>query len=110
MKTYDLYVMSFNGDTIKNSSHETLEQAWETASNFGSKWYFYPWAFVVKGNTVRDFGGIFINKTTQRSFLAEMFVGKRIETVKKVFANASGNKFTKDMNPEEFEDFIIFEK
>ena len=110
MKTYDLYVMSFNGDTIKDSSHETLEQAWETASNFGSKWYFYPWAFVTKGNTVRDFGGIFINKTTQRSFLAEMFVGKRIETVKKVFKSMYDKTDVFEIGPEEFEDFIIFEK
>lgn len=46
--TYTLIVMSFDGDYRREESGFTkVQDAWEHAADMGSKWYFYPFGFVV---------------------------------------------------------------
>lgn len=46
--TYKLIVMSFDGDWKEEAEQfENTDDAWSYASDLGSKWYFYPFHFVV---------------------------------------------------------------
>lgn len=46
--TYKLIVMSFDGDyKTEREEFENVDDAWSYAGDLGSKWYFYPFHFVV---------------------------------------------------------------
>lgn len=75
---YHLLCMSFDGDyIIERPEFETIEKTWEYNDDIGSKWYFYPFRFVVRGKSIKD--------TDER---ISCLIGKRIRTVKKVFEKA----------------------
>lgn len=46
--TYKLIVMSFDGD-YQTEPYEfvKVQDAWDHAADIGSKWYFYPFGFVI---------------------------------------------------------------
>lgn len=47
-ETYSLIVMSFDGDyKVEETGFTKVQDAWECAANLGSKWFFYPFRFVV---------------------------------------------------------------
>lgn len=77
-----LLCMSFDGDSkIERPEFSTIEEVWNYSNDIGSKWYFYPFHFVVTAKTIKD--------TPERlSFLK----GKRISTVKKLFKKESERK------------------
>ena len=57
MKKYKLICMSFDGDyQTERPEFETIEQAWDYSNDLGSKWYFYPFHFVVTASvkTIKD--------------------------------------------------------
>ena len=74
--------MAFNGDYVveKMATFETTDNAWEHAEGMGSRWYFYPFCFVVSesGKTVID---------APRPL--EFLEGKRIKSVSKFFEKVS---------------------
>ena len=46
--TYKLIVMSFDGDyKTESPEFENVDDAWSYAGDLGSKWYFYPFCFVI---------------------------------------------------------------
>lgn len=46
--TYKLIVMSFDGDRKEEPEQfENTDDAWSYAGNLGSKWFFYPFHFVI---------------------------------------------------------------
>lgn len=46
--TYKLIVMGFDGDyQTERPEFENIDDAWEYAGELGSKWYFYPFHFVI---------------------------------------------------------------
>lgn len=46
-----LILMSFDGEyQTEKPKFPTAQKAWEYADNLGSKWFFYPFAFVVDNN------------------------------------------------------------
>lgn len=46
--TYQLIVMTFDGNyKTEPPEFENTDDAWTYANNLGSKWYFYPFRFVV---------------------------------------------------------------
>jgi hypothetical protein len=54
----DIVVYFFNDDDeqVRNSVHETLEDAYDAINNVGSKWIFYPHAKIVQnGKTLKVF-------------------------------------------------------
>jgi hypothetical protein len=80
--TYQLIVMSFDGDyRTEQSQFENTDDAWDHAGDMGSKWYFYPFHFVVdqagnvasapelmshlEGLTVEDLASHFREKSEQ---------------------------------------------
>ena len=91
MKKYKLICMSFDGDYVTDSTHETIGQAWDTAADLGSKWFFYPFSFVCTEKTIID--------TPEQ---LTMFAGRRIKTVKRIFSNYASKEETEGMDCEEF--------
>ena len=85
MKNYDLIMMSFDGATVKDSTHETIESAIDTASDLGSKWYFYPFLFIVSGSRIVETGDGLIRMSDKKSYSELMFKGRKLETARKVF-------------------------
>jgi len=86
--------MSFDGEyKTENPLFETIEQTWEHANNLGSKWFFYPFHFVVteSGKTIKD-----------SCELLEFCNNKRIKTIGKMFENTSKLAISKNMSAEDF--------
>lgn len=76
---YQLIVMSFDGVYHReNPEFETIQDAWDYSSDIGSKWYFYPFHFVVKNHTIKDAPDMLY-------FLKD----KRIKTARKLFKTQS---------------------
>lgn len=81
MKKYRLICMSFDGDYQQERPvFDSIEDAWEYSNDLGSKWFFYPFHFVVTESysTVRSAG----------QFL-EHLIGLRVKTVARMFEEHS---------------------
>jgi len=66
--------MSFDGDYQRERlKFDTIGEAWEYSNDLGSKWFFYPFHFVVKGETIKD-----------APAMLDYMKNKRIKTVQKV--------------------------
>jgi hypothetical protein len=103
----DVYVMSFDGSIIRDSSHETMDEAQDTIDNFGSKWYFYPWPIIAVNKTVKFIGGIWINIKLDDGMLNILLKNKRIKTVQNIFKHVSAMPGNKDLDVEQFEDTVL---
>ena len=105
---YILVQMSFDGEYVIDSKHDTLEEAENTSADLGSKWYFFPWSIIVKGKTVVETGGAFYNMQTNEPILSELLKGKRFTTVQKLFEFTYGTEESAGVGTEEYEDLLIY--
>ncbi len=91
---YKIICMSFDGDyQTEKPEFETINEAWEYSNDLGSKWFFYPFHFVVNitGKTIRD----------TFEFL-EGLNGLRVKTVAEIFRKHSEKPETDGMDSEAF--------
>ena len=94
---YNLICMSFDGEyqieraNRRGDRFETKEAAWEHAEDMGSRWYFYPFCFVATDKTIVD--------TPEQ---LQQFIGKRINTVSKVFKELSEQPIMQNADVDEF--------
>ena len=90
---YQLICMSFDGEKVKEGEFDTIERAWEHACDLGSKWYFFPFPFVLtaSGKSIAD--------SPDR---LEFFNGKRLATVKAFFNRVCQMEEAQDMGVDEF--------
>jgi hypothetical protein len=52
---YQLICMSFDGEyQLERYEFESIDDAWEYSNNLGSKWYFYPFHFVIENKVIKD--------------------------------------------------------
>ena len=102
----DVYVMSFDGSIIRDSSHKTIDEAQNAIDNFGSKWYFYPWPIIAVNKTIKFIGGIWADTNTHELILNTQLKGKRIKTAQNIFKLLSSLPGNKDCDPEQFEDLV----
>ena len=107
MKNFKLIQMSFDGAFVTDSTHETLESAQYTSANLGSKWYFYPWSIITKGQTVVETGGAFYNMKSGKCLLSEKLKGKRFKTAQKLFSKVSKLEDAQNVDSEEFELILL---
>ena len=77
---YQLLVMGFDGEYRTEGEFNSISEAWDRSNDMGSRWYFYPWHFVVSksGKTIIDSPNMLY-----------CFNGKRLATVIKQFSNMS---------------------
>lgn len=92
MKKYQVIVMSFDGDYQRElPCFDSIENAWDYCNNMGSKWFFYPFCFIVSGNKIVD------------SYpLGKRFKGRFLKTVKREFKNYSEKDELQNADPEQF--------
>ena len=82
---YKLICMTFDGEykteTNRGELFPSVDAAWEYANDMGSRWFFYPFCFVVSasGKAVVD----------APEFLLSGLKGKRVSTVVKLFNHFS---------------------
>ena len=89
---YKLICMSFDGEyQTEHPEFDRIEDAWDYSDDLGSKWYFYPFHFVIKGKTIAAAG-----------YGLEHLEGRRIKTVEKLFYWASRKEETQGMGRDEF--------
>lgn len=76
-----LICMAFDGDfQEERPSFETEQEGWEYANDIGSRWFFYPFCFLVSES------GLTIVDAPER---LEWTVGKRVATVARIFESCS---------------------
>lgn len=79
---YQLICMSFDGEYVtEHPAFKSIEDTWEYSNDLGSKWYFYPFHFVVKGSIIKD-------TPTHLDF----FKNEKIATVCEIFNRLSKKK------------------
>lgn len=90
----NLICVAFDGETItEKRGFQSANDAWEHAANMGSRWFFYPFAFVTTstGKTIKDAPEGMRN-----------MVGHRVSTIRRVFAQLAADPTMRDADPEEF--------
>ena len=96
---YQLICMSFDGEyQTERPEFKSIDDAWEYANDLGSKWYFYPFHFVVVNKTIKD-----------TPIHLEYFIDKRIKTVCGVFNRLSKKEKLKACDPDQFLEAVINE-
>lgn len=78
---YKLICMSFDGEfKMESPVFESIEKAWQHSEDIGSRWYFYPFHFVVSesGKTVKA-----------APYMLEYMAGMRVATVAKIFSKTA---------------------
>jgi len=89
---YQLICMSFDGEYQKEKfEFDTIEEVWDYSNVLGSKWFFYPFHFVIKGQTIADAPEIF-----------DWMKNKRIKTIKKYFNKESKREDLQGVDAETF--------
>lgn len=81
---YNLICMSFDGDYVtERFMCDTIEQTWNESGDMGSRWFFFPFHFVVteSGKTIVDSGD-----------RLEFFNRKKLNTVKNIFNKVSSQE------------------
>lgn len=89
MKKFEIIMIAIDGGSVKDSNHETIEAANEAINDMGSKWFFYPFASIVRGQTVKQLYGALYNRATGENILNKLLSGKRLKTVKKLFMDTA---------------------
>jgi len=96
---YQLICMSFDGDYVtERPKFESIDDAWEHSCNLGSKWYFYPFHFVIVNSTIKD---------TPDGL--QYFINKRIKTIKKIFNQLSKKPELEGYDSNQFIEAVINE-
>jgi len=96
---YQLICMSFDGEYVtERPEFESIDDAWEYSNDLGSKWYFYPFHFVIKNVTIKD-----------TPIHLEYFKDKRITTVKRLFKRLSTRSDLINCDADEYLNAIISE-
>jgi hypothetical protein len=93
--------MAFDGEYKTEDNHgkgfETVGKAWECFDAMGSRWYFYPFPFVVSasGKTVVVSG-----------WRLKEWDGHRVSTLQEAFKKASQLEDTKGLSVEDYIPFV----
>jgi hypothetical protein len=94
MKKYKLLVMSFDGDSkVEKSEFETVEEVWGYSNDLGSKWFFYPFHFVISAS-----GKTIIDSVPP----LDRFNGLRVKTVQEIFEITSKRPDTQGLNCDDY--------
>jgi hypothetical protein len=91
--------MAFDGDYVtERPEFESFEEAWEYSNDLGSKWYFYPFHFVIKNKTIKD---------TPNQL--DYFINKRIKTISRIFKQLSAKDESQGADVDQFMEILIDE-
>jgi hypothetical protein len=95
-KHYQLICMAFDGHFVVENPHfEDIDRAWDYSNDLGSKWYFYPYHFVISGKTIASAPCPF--KTLE---------GQRISKVSEIFKEHAALPEAQGLDVEQFAYFL----
>ena len=77
---YSLICMSFDGDFVKETTEKTIEDCWKRSNDMGSRWYFYPFHFVVTES---------LKTIVDTPNMLENLKRRKVSTIKKLFQELS---------------------
>jgi hypothetical protein len=98
---YRLIFMGFDGEYKKDSNlFASVSEAWDYSNDIGSRWFFYPFHFVVTES------GLTIKESAHG---LEFFNGKRLKTVAKQFNSLSKLEYTQNLDVDGFA-FALFDQ
>ena len=90
-----LICMGFDGEfQTERPVFDTIEDAWEYSNDLGSKWYFYPFHFVVTDSL--------LTVKSAPEPRTEEFAGKRVSTIVKMMQGHSADPDMEDAGVDEF--------
>lgn len=92
-RQYKLICMGFDGDYVTDAYCDSIDSAWEKSNDLGSKWYFYPFHFVLTPS------GKSIASTPTG---LEHMKGKRLSTIQSLFKSLSEFPENKNANVDSF--------
>ena len=96
---FQVICMSFDGEFVtERPEFKWIDDAWEYANDLGSKWYFYPFHFLIKNETIKD-----------TPINLEYFKNKRTKTVQKIFNRVSKKPELQNADPDDFMSALIDE-
>jgi len=96
---FKVMCMSFDGEFVtEQPEFKWIDDAWEYANDLGSKWYFYPFHFLIENKTIKD-----------TPVHLEYFKNKRIKTVQKIFNKVSKKRELKNSDVDDFIHALIDE-
>lgn len=55
---YEAVLFAPDGASVRDARAESVEAVWNRVNDFGSRWYFYPVAFVVRKDADKNTGRI----------------------------------------------------
>ena len=90
---YKLICMAFDGAWVSEGEFPTVQQAWQRADGLGSKWYFYPFPFVLTGSG---------KSIADSPDCMEIFNGKRFTTVLNFFNRVCKMEEAQGLGVDEF--------
>ena len=89
---YWLMCMSFDGGYVREGEFNTIDDVWNYSNDMGSRWWFYPFHFVVRGQTIVDVPDDIFGWCSRR----------KIKTVIKIFNEFSQRDDTQGMDCDDF--------
>ena len=98
MTKYNVICMSFDGEYQRERfDADSVDDAWNYADDLGSKWYFYPFYFVTTESCKTVKGAV---------YPLTCFVGKRVNTVSKIFEKLSAMPEAQNLDVESFAYYV----
>ncbi len=99
-----LICMSFDGDYVTDMEGD-IDECCDTSSEMGSKWYFYPFHFILSnsGKTVVDTGEGLVRVSDKKGMMGLLFKKRRLTTVIRVFKEMSEWCIKNNIEPDVYE-------
>ena len=80
---YKLILLAEDGDYVVEKSQKTVDDCCKQSANMGSRWYFYPFHFIIKDNGKVSLNQRIIEPPDQIDFLKRKSLKNAIEHIKK---------------------------
>jgi len=91
---YKLLCMTFDGNFVTEMQvFNTVQEAWKHDNDMGSRWYFYPFHFVVTES---------VKTIVESCYLLDKCNGMRVKTIKTIFKDAAEAHENKNVDCELF--------
>ena len=79
---YKLLLVAPDGDFVTDRSQDTVEECCKQSADMGSRWFFYPFHFIIKDKGKIDLNQRVIEPPDQLDFLKGKSLRNAIEHVK----------------------------
>jgi len=79
---YKLILISPDGDYVTELPKETIDECGDQSANMGSRWFFYPFHFIIKDNEQVNMNQRIVESPYGMEFLNGLSLKKAIQHIK----------------------------